>query len=151
MSNAEFKRNFAKVLEKAGAKAEMVVRAAGMELLKRVIEKSPVGDPSMWKNPESAPKGYVGGRFKANWNVAIGSVDHAIDAPPDESGASSIGRGSRVVMSFPLGAVVFITNSMPYSKRIEYDAWSKQATAGVVRITVLEYKEIIKQVAAQIK
>lgn len=151
MSNAEFKRNFAKVLEKAGAKAEMVVRAAGMELLKRVIEKSPVGDPTMWKNPESAPEGYVGGRFKANWNVAIGSINHDISAPPDKSGSSSIGRGTGVVMSFPMGAVVFITNSMPYSRRIEYDAWSKQASAGVVRITVMEYREIIKQVAAQIK
>lgn len=151
MSNAEFKRNFAKVLEKAGAKAEMVVRAAGMELLKRVIEKSPVGDPSMWKNPESAPEGYVGGRFKANWNVAIGSIDHGISAPPDKSGASAISRGTGIAMSFPMGAVVFITNSMPYSRRIEYDAWSKQASAGVVRITVIEYREIIKQVAAQIK
>ena len=151
MSNAEFKRNFAKVLEKAGSKAEMLVRAASMELLKRVIEKSPVGDPTMWKNNESAPKGYVGGRFKANWNVAVGSIDHGTNAPADKSGDSAMSRGKGIAMSFPMGAVVFITNSMPYSRKIEYDAWSKQASAGVVRITVMEYREIIKQVAAQIR
>ncbi len=149
MSNAEFKRNFAKVLERAGAKADAVVRAAGMELLKRAIERSPVGDPSMWKGP--APKGYVGGRFKANWQVGIGNIDYSNNAMPDQSGASSLSRGTGAIAGFPMGARVFLTNSVPYAHRIEYNAWSKQASAGVVRLTVLEYQQIIRKVADQIK
>lgn len=149
MSNAEFKRNFAKVLERAGAKSEAVVRAAAMELLKRVVERSPVGDSSMWKGP--APKGYVGGRFKANWQVAVGSINYGTGAAPDTSGASAMTRGAGTINGFPMGAQVFLTNSLPYARRIEYNAWSHQASAGVVRLTVLEYQQIIKKVAEQIK
>lgn len=149
MSNTEFKRNFAKVLEKAGAKADAVVRAAGLEMLKRVIDRSPVGDPSMWKAP--APKGYVGGRFKANWQVGIGNIDYSNSAVPDKSGSSAMTRGTSSITGFSMGARVFLTNSVPYAHRIEYNAWSNQASAGVVRLTVLEYQQIIKKVADQIK
>jgi hypothetical protein len=151
MSNEEFKRNFAKVLERAGAKAEMVVRMGAMEILKRVIEKSPVGDPSQWKDPESAPPGYVGGRFKSNWQVQAGAINFDTSFPADKTGGSAMQRGQGIIYKFPMGATLYVTNSLPYSRKLEYDAWSKQATAGMVRITVVEYKQIIKQVATAIK
>ena len=83
MSNAQFKRDFAKLMKKAGDNMEALVRASAMELLKRVILKSPVGDPSMWKDPSRVPPGYVGGRFKANWQVSVGVIDFNATAGPD--------------------------------------------------------------------
>jgi len=151
MSNAQFKRDFAKLMKKAGDNMEALVRASAMELLKRVILKSPVGDPSMWKDPTRVPPGYVGGRFKANWQVSVGVIDFNAAAAPDMTGMSSLKRGAGAIGSFPLGTQVFITNSLPYSRRIEYNAWSKQAQAGVVRITAMEFKNIVRQLAKNLK
>ncbi|MFZ3286545.1 MAG: hypothetical protein WA191_06810 [Telluria sp.] len=150
MSNAQFRRDFAKVLQRAGANAENVVRAGGLEILKRLIEKSPVGDPSMWQNPDMAPEGYVGGRFKNNWNVQVSDINYDTSAPVDSTGGSAMQRGQGTLTTFPMGATIFITNSMPYSRRLEFDAWSDQASAGMVRVTAIEYQNIIKQVAAAI-
>ena len=33
-------------------------------------QASPVGNPSLWRNPNSAPDGYVGGTFRRSWEIA---------------------------------------------------------------------------------
>jgi hypothetical protein len=148
MKNDTFKADFAKVLKSAGDKAEALVRHGAMLSLKKIIDKSPVGDPSMWADPDSAPKGYSGGRMKANWNTSIGNVNFSNTAPPDKTGAGALAKGAEVIATFKMGDIIYLTNSMPYAKRIEYDAWSNQAKAGVVRVTALEYQSIIKKQAA---
>ena len=39
------------------------------------------------------------------------------------------------------GQTIFITNSLPYAYRLEYDGWSRQAPAGMVRVTVVEFAQ----------
>ena len=34
-----------------------------------IISNTVVGNPSRWKNPNSAPRGYVGGTLKSSWQI----------------------------------------------------------------------------------
>jgi hypothetical protein len=49
------------------------IRGATSEVFSNIIQMTPVGDPSQWKNPASAPEGYVGGNARGNWHCTIGS------------------------------------------------------------------------------
>ncbi len=51
--------------EKAKGNADLVVRKVVLDIGTRVVLRSPVGDPDLWEG--KAPKGYVGGRFRGNW------------------------------------------------------------------------------------
>jgi hypothetical protein len=46
------------------------VRAITLDLYSSIILTSPVGNPTLWKS--KPPKGYTGGRFRANWNTSAG-------------------------------------------------------------------------------
>lgn len=107
-----------------------VVRLA----LEGFIERSPVGAPETWKSPP--PPGYRPGTFKANWNVSIGAPDLSTRDVQDPTGAGTYQTGLAKIESMQLGDVVFITNSLPYSRRLEYDGWSLQAPLGMVRVTI---------------
>lgn len=130
-----FGLDLSKACEKAKGKTELVARKIMLELFSKVIMKSPVGNPELWQKPV---KGYVGGRFRANWNVAYGSPDTSTTEAKDKSGSASVGKMQKQVLSAPIGGSVFLTNSLPYSMRLEYDSWSKQAPGGMVRLSLVE-------------
>lgn len=164
MSNAQFKANFAKLLANAGKKAELVVRQTAVALQSGMVDKAPVGDPSQWLSlrPFSdiatqkqgtmlkAPEGYVGGRFKNNFQCGISSINTDTSAEPDKSGDGSISRTLAALESWKVGQTIYMTNSLPYSKRLEY-GWSQQAPAGMVRLTVQDYSRTLRQIVAGIK
>ena len=56
--------------ENAKKKLDEQVRGITLELFSSIILSSPVGNPTLWKS--KPPKGYVGGRFRANWNTSAG-------------------------------------------------------------------------------
>jgi hypothetical protein len=101
-----------------------------------------VGNPSLWKN--GAPPGYVGGRFKNNWQTNLGAIDFRDNAPPNANGTGSRDRARDVLRSFRAGHTIFMTNSLPYAQRIE-TGWSSQAPRGVVRLTVIAYANALRQ------
>lgn len=149
--NDQFRRDFARIMQAAGDRAMLVAIWSAMELLKRLISKSPVGNPTIWKNPGAAPVGYVGGRLKNNWVVSMNSPDFTNSHAPDASGGMALARGVAKIRGWSNpGARLFITNSVPYMKRVEYEHWSSQAPVGVVRTTVLEFKQIVRQMASQL-
>lgn len=49
--------------------SEATFKEAGQELLKRIQERTPVGDPTLWKWPAHAD--YVPGTLKASWTSTI--------------------------------------------------------------------------------
>jgi hypothetical protein len=122
-------------------------RALAMRGIDLLTERSPVGNPSLWKNP--APAGYVGGRFKGNWQVEVGGINFDNSLPPDASGSGSIARGAAKIGAWDGIGRLYVTNSMPYSKRIEYEHWSQQAPAGLVRITARDLRAIVTSIARQ--
>lgn len=134
MSNEQFRRDFARLLQKAGEKADLVVRKTALDLQSSMIEMSPVDT----------------GRFKGNWQCGVGSVNTATDAPEDTSGAAAIGRTQTVLEGWKPGQTITLSNSLPYARRLEY-GWSKQAPGGMVRLTVANFSIALGNAVAELK
>lgn len=145
----KFAADFAKMLKVAGDKAELVVKKSALQVLDAIEQKSPVGDPDTWASP--APPGYTGGQFRANWNLSISSMDTSTTTDKDPSGEAAIKRAQGRIEGYQLGDKVFITNSLPYAYRLEYEGWSRQAPQGMVRITALEFEQYVAEQAAKIR
>lgn len=116
-------------VDRAKANAELVVRKAGIEIYSQVVLKSPVDT----------------GRFRANWLIGIGAVGTTTEAT-DKSGSSTIARGTQQILQVQLGQSIWISNSLPYARRLEY-GYSRQAPTGMVRTTIAEWNRFLEQAA----
>ena len=116
----QFKRDFEGGMKKAITQSTSIVKKVAFEVLRGVVQMSPVDT----------------GRFKGNWQVGIVSqVTTTIDNQ-DKSGASTLSSGLAQINQMQLGQTVYITNNLPYARRLEFDAWSKQAPQGMVAVTL---------------
>ena len=129
-----FKQDFAKMMARAAGREDQLVRASALGLGAAIVQKSPVDS----------------GRFRGNWQYGAGQINFSTDAPEDKTGSIAIGKIAMGLQGWKRGETIFVTNSLPYAKRLEYDAWSKQATAGMVRISVMEFKANVKKQAASL-
>lgn len=100
-----------------------IIERAAIEFKKRVENRTPVGDPTLWNWP--AHKDYKPGTLRASWTM----------------GREGIG----------ITTVITIENDVPYGPRIEYGSWSTQAPKGMMRITALEWADIVNQVSKKYK
>lgn len=131
MSNADFKQNFAKLLEKAGNKAELVVRKTALELQSSMIAMSPVDS----------------GRFRSNWMAGVGVANTDTGAAP---GTDALGRTGAVLTGWRPGQTILLTNSLSYGRKLEAGS-SKQAPSGFVRLTVQNYSAALAKAVAELK
>jgi hypothetical protein len=115
-------------IEKTKANADVVVRKFALEALSRLVMKTPVRT----------------GCARGNWNVSIGEPDASYDLDKtDPQGDSTISEGLSVVeQALATGPSIFITNNLPYIMALEY-GWSKQAPAGMLRVTVQELQSYL--------
>ena len=142
----QFQVDFTRLLRQAGNRAQQVVKASSLKLLQSIDTKSPVGDPSSWSSP--APAGYTGGQFRANWMYSIGSPDVSVTDSTDPNGGESMRRATNT--NYRLGDKIYISNSLPYAYPLEYEGWSGQAPNGMVRVSVVEFRDFVRQAAAQL-
>ena len=138
--NSAFRANFAKLLAKAGDKSHEVVRQSMLSIGEAVDTRAPVDQ----------------GRFRANTNGAVGSMDTRTDYPPDKSGSAAQGRLKVAVASWKPGQTIYLTSSLPYARVLEYgradgSPGSKQAPNGIFRLSVQEFSTIIQKAADKIK
>lgn len=133
--------------DKTSARTQQIVRKIVIDVGTAMVMKSPVGDPLGWKNPSAAPAGYVGGRFRANWQYGYNTIDRATTTKVDASGQTSISAIVGGVSGKDAAAVHYITNSLPYAQRIEEGHSQRQAPQGVVRLTVMEFQPIVEAAA----
>lgn len=119
---------------------DTVVRRATLELFSSVGVKSPVDT----------------GRFRANWNVQYATADLSTTASTDQGRMTTeIAK----VESLAVGGIVYMTNSLPYAAVLEFggypnppkggegktvNGFSKQAPAGMVRLSVVEFQSHVK-------
>ena len=129
-----FAADLNKLCERAGDKAALVVRRAALELQSGMIERSPVDT----------------GRFKGNWQVGIGSINTDASSGEDKSGSGPLGRTAVALETWKPGQTIWLTNSLPYARRLE-EGWSQQAPTGVVRLTVQAYSDAVKKAVESIK
>ena len=121
--------SMSQIVARANGHVDNKIRAATSEVFKNIIMMTPVGNPSQWQNPASAPAGYVGGRARGNWQCTIG----APFVGEDDSG--SVIKAQNAIPR-RAGSVVYLTNNVPYIGALEYDFHSRQAPAGMVRVSV---------------
>lgn len=139
-------------IDKSKDKLGIAIRRFILEANNRMIMRSPVGNPDLWSSP--APSGYVGGTFKGNWMVGDGYINATYDEdkkskkPFNERDPYNDAMGKSIKVN---GQTIYITNSLPYSRRLEYDEWSKQAPMGMVRVTIAELKPIMTKIALEVR
>ena len=149
-----FALDLQKYVETYKGRADLAVGQIVANVAAQLDFHSPVGDATYWKSPP--PKGYVGGRFRANWQLGIGSVDGTTTTATDRS-AKNEGRGgtttSGIIAQIPqdaAGKVFWLSNSLPYAQRIEH-GWSRQAPAGVVGRTAVKFQQIVNDAVIRAK
>lgn len=126
--------------EKAKEKADEAVGAIVVNIARRIDERSPVGDARYWISPP--PAGYIGGHFRANWQLGVEVRPAGEIAGVDPSGEATQGRIIAAVPDEAAGHVFYLVNNAPYARRLE-EGWSRQAPQGMVGLTVVEFQSIV--------
>ena len=114
-----FKLDVSKFIDKTSETADAEVRKICLDLLTGIVLKTPVDT----------------GRARANWFTSIGSPSINVTESTDPSGSSTIAN-SLTAISKATGDILWITNNLPYIYRLEFEGWSRQAPAGMVRVTI---------------
>lgn len=127
------------IVKRVNGRIDTVIRKSTIELFSGVVKMTPVGNPSIWDVPNSAPPGYVGGKARGNWQCTIGSPATSEIDRIDPKGS---GVNKEIISTVKTGTVVYLSNNVPYIRRLEYEGHSKQAPQGMVRISLQRFGNI---------
>lgn len=136
-------QNFA---DKTARQADDLVGLITVKIAQRLDERSPVGDGAYWKH--SPPKGYVGGRFRGNWQLGVGTIPSGETGRIDPGGSATVEAIIGAVPEQAAGTIMYLTNNVPYAQKLE-DGWSRQAPTGLVALTAMEFQQIVDASAAE--
>ena len=152
--NARAQSDIFNFLTKAKADRQKITGLVITAIGERLVNLSPVGDPSNWVEKDYH-KHYRPGLFKNNWQLGIDQIPEngatkgeAIDLP-NPSGSGSLARLKKIGR-WPVGHQYFFVNNLPYSRALE-EGWSGQAPNGMVGITELEFPQMVRDAAAIVK
>lgn len=129
---------------------EFMARAAAMpaavvdEASDRILARSIVGDPTLWKR-QPPPKDYRPGTFKSNWRLGVDQID----TTTTEEKNSFFLHGRERIPERPFGHRIYISNSLPYAWPLE-TGHSTQGS-GMVGLTALEFDTIVALAASRVK
>jgi len=130
MANNKFRADIARHIAKSKNALDDYAKAVIVEIDKRLVSKSPVDT----------------GRFRGNWIVGNGAVNtltkETFTAANNKPEINSLNIN---------GQTIFITNSLPYAYRLEYEGWSKQSPNGMTRTTLAELNTVLKGAAFEVK
>lgn len=90
------------------------------------------------------------GRYRGNWRSSKNAIDHGIMTRSLRTGEVDTGSNG-LLFNFNFGDTFYMTNPLPYGPRLEYEGWSLQAPAGMVRISAAQWPRIVQQVARSIR
>lgn len=96
-----------------------------------------------------APKGYVGGHFRANWQFGTSIPTGEVDGV-DPEGTATIGSMTADISATGAGGVTYLVNNAPYAIPLEY-GHSTQAPQGIVRVTIAEFNQVVEQAVQEVK
>ncbi len=138
-----FSVDISKWCAKAGKNGRLVASKVTLDVGTSMVMKTPVGDPDTWEMP--APAGYVGGRARGSWQYQKESPLLEEPGTIDPGGGGSIDRIKAGVKSGDSAVEHFITSTVPYMRRLEYEGWSRQAPEGMVRLTLVEFQNFVNK------
>lgn len=81
------------------------------------------------------------GHARSNWFWGTNRVI-AIDPAKNKNGGPSMARATAFSLGIQGGGVYYITNNLPYIMALEFGS-SKQAPAGMARVTVARWQKIV--------
>lgn len=137
-----FSADLEKFTRRARHRVEKTYRGTALAVLRGVVFRTPVGNPDIWQRPESAPPGYVGGRARGNWQTNLNGMTPADVDIIDASGGRAVSEGAAAIGRARVTDDIYLFNNVPYIGALEYGAHSRQAPAGMVRVTIAEFKRL---------
>ncbi len=143
-----FASDLARIVNKTIRNNELIVKKIVIDMGTELVMRTPVGNPSIWQGP--APAGYVGGRARANWQYATGSMPTSILNIIDQQGSQTVNKIIGQVNSSKAASIHWIANNLPYIEPLER-GWSKQAPQGMLRLTVMNFQPTVDAVVKSLK
>jgi len=132
VKNTILTKGIKKFAKQSGLEVDKVVRKIALIAYDGITKRTPVDT----------------GRARANWNFSVGNADTTVSS---EGFGKSTGKhvNSPTPPSSPKAPKItlkkgdglediYITNNLPYIKRLEYGHHSKQAPKGMVKVTLAE-------------
>lgn len=96
-----------------------------------------------------APDGYVGGRFRGNWQFSIDAPAHGDLDRVDPEGTQAIAELRAQVEALSIGQTAYLVNNLPYAIPLEYGHSSQTPPNGMVRTTVADFRRIMEDAAKE--
>ena len=125
--------DIARFVAKAKGNVDLVIRRVALDIFHRVIVKSPVDT----------------GRFKGNWQVAIGSIPAGTVEIDDKDGTATISKVDAETLKLKAGETIYLVNNLEYARPLEY-GHSRQAPSGMVRTTLSEFPQVVQTAASEV-
>jgi len=168
MSGGQFTASIKGFAEKTGLRLDSVLKKVLLDISTQVVTKSPVGNRELWAinsmekrawrvahgRNELKPDGYVGGRFRGNWQFGEESAPTGVLYDPKSTSFPSqdavIGELHTQMLSAKFGKTYWIVNNLPYAVRLEY-GWSTQAPTGMVGTTMVSAQAMVDKAVAESK
>jgi len=106
-----------KVSEELEVSVDEITRKIALTAYNGITRKTPV----------------LSGRARGNWNLSIGSPDSTINENATQIKPAKLKKGDGL-------EAIYITNNLPYIRRLEYGHSKIKAPKGMVRVTLAEIK-----------
>ena len=143
--------------------SEKVFRGTFLSLTASVIKRSPVGNPDLWvafdktkgayvdyQSIRSVPEGYIGGRFRGNWQTDVNKPPSGEVDTISKTGAEPLAKAKIVAFTAKLEDSLYLVNNLPYAVPLENGS-STQAPHGMVKRTVAEFNREVEKQARKLK
>lgn len=128
MMARSFYADLQRIANKRKEEVLRIVQGSFIEVGSRIIQRSPVDT----------------GRFRSNWHGGWFEINAATDETTDPTGQYALGRLTTELRDYAMGDVYYFTNSLAYAQRLEW-GWSAKSPAGMVRISVAEFRNIVRE------
>ena len=120
-----FALDISKLVKKYNGNVDKAVRTTGFELVRRVVNNTPVDT----------------GRLRGNWQATVDAPATGTIERDDKSGQATI-QAAMPAIKQKTGRVFWLSNNLPYARRIEYEGHSSiKAPAGMVRVSIAELQD----------
>jgi len=97
-----------------------------------------------------APPGYMGGRFRGNWQVSFDAPTTDETGRVDKTGDLTKAAGNYTLSLFKVGMkAIYFCNNVPYAYPLEM-GHSTQAPGGMVRITAAEFQRFFEEAVREV-
>lgn len=133
MALGSFTLDIQRFVDKANGNIDVVIRKIALDMFRRVIMKTPVDT----------------GRLRGSYQVAIGSIPAGQVETNDKSGTATVARVTAATLGLKAGDVIFMVSNVEYARAIEF-GHSKQAPAGMIRTSVMEFPGVVNKAASEV-